>query len=153
LRSCSSSRRFSKMGTNFSSAETPSSRTAAWDLQPEDERTALCRHQGETGRLGDDGGVGAISAQNGREGTKPPVLLPYRRRHGDVAAQPETEVREGAPDDSPYSTLLARHGRDAHKLLQQAHCVLAPGLYGAAHGHCETVVELYHVSRPPLRCW
>jgi hypothetical protein len=72
---------------------------AAWDLQPQDERTALCRHQGETGRLGDDGGVGAVSAQNGREGTKPPVLLPYRRRHGDVAAQPEAEVREGVERD------------------------------------------------------
>src|SRR5687767_16002453 len=62
----------------------------------------------------------------------------------------EAALREGAPDDRPYSTLFARHGRDAHKLLQQAHRVLAPGLYGAAYGHCETVVELYHVSRPPL---
>src|SRR5215211_9199302 len=225
---------------------------AAWDPQPEDERTALGRHEGETSRLGDNGRVGAVSAQDGREGAKPPVLLPYSRRHGDVTAQLKAQVgdgvergelgdepalhvagaasveqialqvtrewipsprgrvsrdhgvgvrveqdgasvrcpspcaddvrsilvrglfpdvlavrfsllarglprvhvesalREGALDDRPYSTLFARHGRDAHKLLQQAHRVLAPGLYSAAYGLCETVVELYHVSRPPL---
>src|SRR5829696_8195741 len=72
---------------------------AARDLQPEDERTSLGRHQGETGRLRDDGGVGAVAAQDGREGAKPAVLLPYRRRHGDIAAQPETEVREGVERD------------------------------------------------------
>src|SRR5688572_16575553 len=33
---------------------------AARYLQPEDERTALGRHQGETGWLGDDGGIGAV---------------------------------------------------------------------------------------------
>jgi len=199
-----------------------------------------------------DGGVGAVAAQDGREGAKPAVLLPYRRRHGDIAAQPESEVREGverdemgdepalhvagaasveqvalqvarewipfprgrvsrvhgvgvgveqdgasvprpspcvgdvwsilvralfpdvlavrlsllarglprvhieaalregAPDDRPYSALFARNRRDAHKLLQQAHSVLAPGLYGAAYGLCESVVELYHLSRPPF---
>jgi hypothetical protein len=62
----------------------------------------------------------------------------------------ESALREGVLDDRPYSTLVARHGRDAHKLLQQAHRILAPGLYSAAYGLCETVVELYHVSRPPL---
>src|ERR671920_431993 len=62
----------------------------------------------------------------------------------------ESALREGALDDHPYSTLFTRHGRDAHKLPQQAHRVLAPGLYSAAYGLCKTVVELYHVSRPPL---
>src|SRR5215203_2904678 len=39
---------------------------AAWDLQPEHERTALGRHEGETGRLGYEGGVCPVTAQNGR---------------------------------------------------------------------------------------
>src|SRR5215207_7908192 len=225
---------------------------AAADLQPEHERPTLGRHEGETGRLGDDGGVGAVPAQDGRECAKSPVLLPYSRCHGDVAAQPETEVtesverdevgdestlhvagaasveqialqvarvwipsprgriarihgvgvgveqdgasvpcpspcaghvrsilvialfpdviavrfrflarrlpriyveaalREGALDDRPHSTLFARDRTDAHKLLQQVHHDLAPGLYGAAYGLCESVVELCHVSRPPF---
>jgi hypothetical protein len=225
---------------------------AARDLQPEDERTSLGRHQGETGRLGDDGGVGAVAAQDGREGAKPAVLLPYRRRHGDIAAQPETEVREGverdemgdepalhvagaasveqvalqvarewipfprgrvsrvhgvgvgveqdgasvpcpspcagdvrsilvrdlfpnviavrfrllasslpriyveaalregAPDDGPHGALCARNRRDTHKLAQQAHHVLTPGMYGAAYGLCESVIELYHAFSLPV---
>src|SRR5215218_3122372 len=72
---------------------------AAWDLQPKHERTALGRNEGETGRLGDQGGVGAVAAQDGREGAEPPVLLPYRRRHGDVAAQAQAEVGEGVESD------------------------------------------------------
>src|SRR5215216_5263428 len=72
---------------------------ASGDLQPEHERTALGRHEGETGRLGDQGRVCAVAAQDGREGAKPPVLLPYSRRHGDVTAQLKAQVGDGVERD------------------------------------------------------
>jgi hypothetical protein len=59
----------------------------------------------------------------------------------------EVAPREGAPDDGPHS---ARNRRDAHKLAQQAHRVLTPGMYGAAYGLCESVIELYHASALPV---
>ena len=59
----------------------------------------------------------------------------------------EAALREGAPDDGPHS---ARNRRDTHKLAQQAHRVLTPGMYGAAYGLCESVIELYHAFSLPV---
>jgi hypothetical protein len=82
------------MGKNFSRAETPSSLAAALDLEPEDERTALGRHEGETGRLGNQGGVGTVSAQDRRERPEPAVLLPYRGRDRNVAPEVQAQIGE-----------------------------------------------------------
>ena len=99
MRSSSSFLSSSKIGTNFSSAETPfvahgGVGGAAGDREPEHERAALGRHEREAGGLGDQGRVGPVSPQDGREGTQPPVLLPHRRRHADVPAQLDPELRE-----------------------------------------------------------
>jgi hypothetical protein len=68
---------------------------SALDLEPEDERTALGRHEGETGRLGYEGGVGAVPAQDRRERPEPAVLLPHRGRDRNVAPQVQPQIGEG----------------------------------------------------------
>jgi hypothetical protein len=61
-------------------------------------------------------------------------------------SRPRSE--KARPTTAPTAPVTER--RDAHKLPQEAHRVLAPGMYGAAYGLCESVIELYHASRPPF---
>jgi hypothetical protein len=69
--------------------------SAAGDLEAKNERAALSRDEGKAGGLGDQGRIRPVSPQDGREGAQAPVLLPYRRRHADVPAQLDAEIRQG----------------------------------------------------------